>query len=47
MPEKHFKQYVNDDIDNDLSSQHSSIGDDATSDEEDYFIFDMKLARSE
>lgn len=45
MPEKQFKQYANDDIDNDLFSQHSSIDDDAISVDEDYFIFDTKLAR--
>lgn len=47
VPDKRFAQYVNNDIDVDASSQHSSIGDDciASDDEDDFFVGDMKLAR--
>lgn len=47
-PDKQYEQYVNDDIDVDLSNQHPSWDDEAASDdEEDYFVFDMQLARNE
>lgn len=49
VPDKQYERYyVNDDIDVDLSNQHSSCDDDAASDDEDdYFAPDIHLARNE